>query len=244
MTESRRSTGGRVVRALYLNVASVDVCYGRATAIQDVSLSVSVGEMAFMIGRNGAGKTTLLKCIAGFLRPSKGEMTFDGKRIDKMTPEQIARTGIRYVAQDKKVFSTLSVRENIELAALGAGCSKEQALETVVSACPVLEKFLQARAGSLSGGQKQLLLTARALVGDPKLVLLDEPTEGLSASAISDIFQLLDSLRGKLSMVIVEQNLAVVERMADTVHVMKEGRLGHRVGRIDAAQLVELEASL
>jgi len=179
----------------------------------------------FMVGRNGAGKTTLLKTIAGFLTPFKGSILYEGKEITGLPPEKISSLGIRYIFQDKRVFTKLTVKENIEIAAYPTREKLSDAIERVVSLYPKLKGFLKMKAGSLSGGQRQILLIGRALIGDPRILLIDEPTEGLAAGIISDIFQLLCAMKGKTSMLIVEQNIPVVTRLADRICIMKEGYL-------------------
>ena len=208
-----------------LSVTSIDVSYGRAKVLHGISLKVENGEMAFIAGRNGAGKTTLLKSIAGFLKPSAGSILFEEKEIMGLAPEKVALLGIRYVFQDKRVFSQLTVKENLELAAYPVGEKISDAIAKVVNIYPKIEKFLNMRAGSLSGGQRQILLIGRALIGDPKLLLIDEPTEGLAAGTINDILNVLAMMRGKVSMVIVEQNLSVVGMLADKVFMMHEGKI-------------------
>ncbi len=208
-----------------LSVKNIDVSYGHAKVLHGISLQVDSGEMVFIAGRNGAGKTTLLKSIAGFLLPSAGSITFDGSSIMAVRPERVALSGIRYVFQDKRVFSNLSVRENLELAAYPVKESISDAIQKVVSIYPKIEKFLNLRAGSLSGGQRQILLIGRALIGNPKLLLIDEPTEGLAAGTINDILNVLSTMKGKVSMLIVEQNLSVVGMLADKVYMMKEGKI-------------------
>ncbi|MCR6633040.1 MAG: ATP-binding cassette domain-containing protein [Magnetospirillum sp.] len=210
---------------MILQVANLDVDYGKARAVSDVSLHVKPGEMLFLVGRNGAGKTTLLKTISGFIRPTAGTIDFDGADIAGLGAEQVALKGMRYVFQDKRVFSQLTVRENIELAAYPAGIRLADAIDTVVGIHPAIAKFLDSKAGGLSGGQRQLLLLGRALIGDPKLLLIDEPTEGLAQGTIREVFEVLDGMKGRLSMVIVEQNLSVVCRLADRVYAMREGRI-------------------
>jgi len=208
-----------------LGVSNIDVSYGHAKVLHGISLRVENGEMAFIAGRNGAGKTTLLKSIAGFLKPSTGSILFEGKEIMGLAPEKVALLGIRYVFQDKRVFSQLTVKENLELAAYPVGEKISDAIAKVVSIYPKIEKFLNMRAGSLSGGQRQILLIGRALIGDPKLLLIDEPTEGLAAGTINDILNVLAMMKGKVSMVIVEQNLSVVGMLADKVFMMHEGKI-------------------
>lgn len=208
-----------------LRVKNIDAAYGHAKVLHAISLEVNSGEMVFIAGRNGAGKTTLLKSIAGFLTPSTGSITFDDSSIVGLPAEKIALSGIRYVFQDKRVFSQLSVKENLELAAYPVKVSIADAIQKVVSIYPKIEKFLSLRAGSLSGGQRQILLIGRALIGNPKLLLIDEPTEGLAAGTINDILNVLATMKGKVSMLIVEQNLSVVGMLADKVYMMKEGKI-------------------
>ena len=135
--------------------------------IHDLNLTLAPGEMVFIVGRNGAGKTTLLKTIAGLIKPTQGEIVFDGRPVAGEPPEKLARRGFRFVAQDKKVFSSLSVRSNIELAAHGAGEPVEQAWKKAIEIYPKLEEFRALPAGRLSGGQREILLIGRALVGIP-----------------------------------------------------------------------------
>lgn len=208
-----------------LSVKDVNVAYGRAKVLHAISAEVDSGQMVFIAGRNGAGKTTLLKSIAGFIRPVDGSITFDGRTIIGLPPEKVALLGIRYVFQDKRVFSQLTVKENLELAAYPVKEKIGDAIARVVSIYPKIEKFLSLRAGSLSGGQRQILLIGRALIGDPKLLLVDEPTEGLAAGTINDILNVLATMKGKMSMVIVEQNLSVVGMLADKVYMMREGMI-------------------
>lgn len=208
---------------MLLDVKDLNVFYGKAQVVHDVSLSVDSGEMVFLVGRNGAGKTTLLKSITGFLSETSGEITFDGNDITSEKTESIARLGMRYVFQDKRVITKLTVRENILLAAHPFKEDRKTALDKVISIYPKIEEFWDLKAGGLSGGQRQLLLLGRALVGNPKLLLIDEPTEGLAAGIIEDVFNVLDKLKGAVSMLIVEQNLELVTRLADRIYAIREG---------------------
>ena len=208
-----------------LSVTGLDVAYGNAMALHGISMEVEPGQMVFVAGRNGAGKTTLFKSIAGFLVPRSGSILFEGKNIGGLPPEKVALLGIRYIFQDKRVFTKLTVRENLELAAYPVKANMKDAVEKVLQIYPKMEKFLSLSAGSLSGGQRQILLIGRALVGNPKLLLIDEPTEGLAAGTINDILNVLSLMRGKVSMVIVEQNLSVVGMLADKVYMVKEGKI-------------------
>jgi ABC-type branched-subunit amino acid transport system ATPase component len=212
-----------------LEIKGLDVAYGHAKALHDVSLKLKRGETSFIIGRNGAGKTTLLKTVTGLLKPLRGSITYEGRDISGLSPEKISLEGIRYVAQEKRVFGNLTVRENIELAAYGTGEPMERALERVVGLYPKIGNFLKTKAGQLSGGQRQILLIGRALVGDPKLLLIDEPTEGLAAIVIEDVTAILTGMKGRVSAMIVEQNLALVNRLSDRIFIMKEGKVEREI---------------
>ena len=228
-----------------LRVNNIDASYGHAKVLHDISLQVNSGEMVFIAGRNGAGKTTLLKSIAGFLTPSTGSITFDESSILGLKAEKIALSGIRYVFQDKRVFSRLTVKENLEIAAYPIKVSIADAIQKVVSIYPKIEKFLNLRAGTLSGGQRQILLIGRALIGNPKLLLIDEPTEGLAAGTINDILNVLSTMKGKVSMLIVEQNLSVVGMLADKVYMMKEGKIVQEVtDKVQMNDKIKLEQCL
>lgn len=228
-----------------LDVRGIDAYYGHAKVLHDVSLSVNRGEMAFVIGRNGAGKTTLLKTICGVIAPGRGTVQWDGQTISGLPAEKVAQRGIRMVAQDKKVFGSLSVRSNIELAAYACGEKVERAVDTVVSIYPKMRDLLNLKAGSLSGGQREILLIGRALVGNPKLLLIDEPTEGLAAVVIDDILRILCEMKSAVSALIVEQNLSVVGRLADKVFIMKEGKIERTItDRAEIANTHELERYL
>jgi ABC-type branched-subunit amino acid transport system ATPase component len=228
-----------------LQVTEVDVAYDGAKAVHGVNLELHRGEMVFVVGRNGAGKTTLLKAIAGLLPPVKGRIVFEGKEIQGLSAERIARLGIRFVAQEKKVFSGLTVRSNIELAAFGAGENPEAAIRKALQLYPDLNKFMHLHAGGLSGGQREILLIGRALSVRPNVVLIDEPTEGLAAVVIKDIFRILDGMREKTSAIIVEQNLSIVSKLADRVYVMKEGKIIRQLtDKAEIRNTAELEAYL
>ncbi len=212
-----------------LEIRNLDVAYGHAKVLHDVSFRIERGEMGFFIGRNGAGKTTLLKTIMGLLKAQKGAIHYQDKETIGMSPEELYSQGLRYVGQEKKVFSNLTVRENIEVAAFGSHESMDRALEKVMALYPKLKNFLNIKAGQLSGGQRQILLVGRALVGDPKFLLIDEPTQGLAAVVIEDIGVILKKLKKQVSAVIVEQNLAMVKYLADRVYILKEGKLAKEI---------------
>lgn len=208
---------------MLLTVTNLDVHYGHAKVLHNINLHLLKGEVICMVGRNGAGKTTLLKTIAGFLKPSQGSILFEQKPIQGLSPEKVSIMGIRYVFQDKRVFGELTVKENIELAAYPTQEKVSESIDRILNLYPRMEVLLDSKAKGLSGGQRQILLIGRALIGEPKLLLIDEPTEGLSAGIIEEILNVIMRMKGQLSMVIVEQNLSVVSRMADRVYIMKEG---------------------
>ena len=222
-----------------LDVNGIHAGYGRAMVLHDVSLQLKQGEMVFVVGRNGAGKTTLLKTIVGLIRPYKGLVSFDGKSTKGLAPEKLARMGVRYVAQEKKVFGHLTVRDNIQLAAYASGEDMPTAIQKATSIYPDLSHFLDNKAGGLSGGQREILLIGRALIGKPKLLLIDEPTEGLAAIVIDDILRILSQMKeADVSAIIVEQNLTAVNRLADRIYVMKEGKVIKQLSEIsDTSEL-------
>lgn len=229
-----------------LNVNGINAGYGRAMVLHDVSLKLKEGETVFIVGRNGAGKTTLLRTICGLMKPKQGTIDYRDENILGLAPEKLARKGFRFVAQDKKVFSDLTVRGNIELAAYAAGESISKAIEKVTSIYPDIKRFMDSKAGGLSGGQREILLIGRALVGDPRLFLIDEPTEGLAAIVIEDIFRILSRLKeDNVSALIVEQNLSVVARLADRIFIMKEGKIIREISeRSEMADTSALESYL
>ncbi|MGO9116352.1 MAG: ABC transporter ATP-binding protein [Desulfomonilaceae bacterium] len=208
---------------MLLSVESLDVRYGHAQVLHGVSLSLNEGELVCVVGRNGAGKTTLLRTIGGFMRPAGGTVKFRGERIEGLPLEKVARMGIRYVYQDKRVFGELTVRENLELAAYASGQNLDEAISKVLGIHPKMGTLLDSKAKGLSGGERQILLIGRALVGDPQLLLVDEPTEGLAAIIIGEIVDILLKMKNRVSMIVVEQNLSTVARLADRLYVMKEG---------------------
>jgi ABC-type branched-subunit amino acid transport system ATPase component len=229
-----------------LEVNGIHVAYGRAKVLHDVSLRLDRGEMVFIVGRNGAGKTTLLKSISGLMKPSQGRISYEAEEIKGLSPVKLAKRGMRYVAQDKKVFANLTVRGNIELAAYAAGEEMSSAISAVTNIYPDMAQFLESKAGGLSGGQREILLIGRAMIGKPKLLLIDEPTEGLAAIVIEDILRILRKMKEEnVSAIIVEQNLSVVSRLADRIYILKEGKVIREiVERVEIENTAELEAYL
>jgi len=205
-----------------LAVQDLHVSYGASQVLFDVHLSIRAGQLVTCVGRNGAGKTTLLRTVAGFLRPTSGSILFNGGSLIGLRPYQIARMGLKYVPQDKRVFSDLTVRENLELASHATG---DYDWAPVVEHFPRLKQLLDHKGGYLSGGERQMLMIGRALLGQPSLLLIDEPTEGLAPGLVDHLKDVLKALSRKTTLVIVEQNLPVVSAISDKIYAVKEGRI-------------------
>jgi ABC-type branched-subunit amino acid transport system ATPase component len=205
-----------------LTIDALSVSYGDSKALFDVSLRVAPGEVVACVGRNGAGKSTLLKCIGGFLRPSSGAIVSGGMNLVGMAGHAIARLGIKYIPQDKKVFSDLTVRENLEL---GSYASKDYDWTRVIDYFPKLKLLMDRKAGYLSGGERQMLMIGRAILGSPKLLLVDEPTEGLAPSIVAHLKDVFRDVSRSTALVIVEQNLPLVCAIAHRVYALNEGRI-------------------
>lgn len=205
-----------------LSVDDVNIAYGDLEVVFDVSMKVHPGEVVVLAGRNGAGKTTLFRTIAGFIKPRKGGILLNGENVLELQPHEIALKGVKYIHQDKKVFGSLSVKENLQLSSYA---TKDYNWDEVLRYFPKLNILMDRKAENLSGGEKQMLLMAMALLGEPSLVLMDEPTEGLAPSIINDLGRIFEQLRTRTTLFIVEQNLPLVAKIADRVYSMKEGRI-------------------
>ncbi len=205
-----------------LVVKGLDVSYGESKVLFDAHLSVKPGQVVACVGRNGAGKTTLLKSIAGFLRPTSGSITFDQTDLIGVKAYDIARMGLKYIPQDKKVFSDLTVRENLEL---GSYATKDYDWDQVTRLFPKLKSLMDRKGGYLSGGERQMLMIGRAILGSPKVLLIDEPTEGLAPSIVEQLKNVFKELSKRTALVIVEQNLSLVCTISDKVYALKEGRV-------------------
>lgn len=208
-----------------LTVKNVDLFYGAAQALREASLQAPIGKVTCLLGRNGVGKTTMLKAITGHLPVASGEIAWDNKPINALTPSARAQLGMGYVPQGREIFPLLTVKENLEtgLAALPRG--KRHITDEVFDLFPVLKDMLSRRGGDLSGGQQQQLAIARALVMQPKLLVLDEPTEGIQPSIIKDIAKVISYLRdkGNMAILLVEQYFDFAHELADHFVVMDRG---------------------
>lgn len=208
-----------------LNIANMSACYEESIILKDVSLTINKGQVVCLIGRNGVGKTTLLKSIMGLVKTPSGSVSLESKELIKMPTYRRALLGIGYVPQGRDIFPQLSVQENL---LLGLERNKEKHLdESVFELFPVLKTMLRKKGGTLSGGQQQQLAIARALVSRPKMLLLDEPTEGIQPSIIQEIARVVKALkeRGDISLLIVEQYIDFVMEVADYCYAMDKGRI-------------------
>lgn len=224
-----------------LVVEGLHVAYGEAQVLFDVHLAVPPGRLAACVGRNGAGKTTLLRTIAGFLRPRAGSVRYGGVDLVGRKPYEVARMGIRYVQQDKRVFADLTVRENLRLASYATG---DWDWDVVFKYFPRLKGLLDRKGGYLSGGERQMLMIGRALLGRPKVLLIDEPTEGLAPAVVEQLGRVFEELKGQTTLLMVEQNLPLVGRVADVVYAVKEGRVVAEITDPDAIRSGAVEAYL
>jgi len=205
-----------------LAVQGLNVSYGESKVLFDAGLRVKPGQVVTCVGRNGAGKTTLLKTIAGFLKPTSGSIIFNDTNLVGLMSYDIARMGLKYIPQDKKVFSDLTVRENLEL---GSYATKDYKWDQVTDHFPRLKSLMDRKGGYLSGGEKQMLMIGRAILGDPKVLLVDEPTEGLAPSIVAHLRNAFKELSKKAALVIVEQNLPLVCAISDKIYALKEGHI-------------------
>jgi len=213
-----------------LVVKALNQFYGGSHTLWDVDLSVNVGSRMCLIGRNGMGKTTLLKCVMGLLPTTSGEISFEGTDLLKCQPEDRARLGIGFVPQGREIFSHLTVEENLRI---GLGIRKGGARaipERVFELFPVLKQMLRRRGGDLSGGQQQQLSIGRALVLEPKLLILDEPTEGIQPNIVHEIGDIILRLNEEegLTVLLVEQKLPFARRVASEFCIIDKGRLVDR----------------
>ena len=215
--------------------------YGSAAVLHGVDVRAGEGEVAVLLGANGVGKTTTLNAIAGLIRPWSGTVTFDGRPIDRMGAERIVRLGLGMVPGPPGIFRDLSVVDNVRVGGFAAGKRGGDRLDRVMASFPVLADRSSQRAGSLSGGEQRMLAIARALMGDPKLLLVDEASMGLSPAMVSNVLRLLDEIRREdITILMAEQNVAALD-IADRAFVLERGR----VARTDeGAALAQTRADL
>lgn len=214
-----------------LHVAQLNQFYGGSHILRDVALDVSVGQVSCLLGRNGVGKTTLLKCLMGVLPIKSGQIEWQGQPIDRLAPHQRVARGMAYVPQGREIFARLTVEENLLMGLSRLpGKQARQIPEEVYAMFPVLKDMKNRRGGDLSGGQQQQLAIGRALVSQPKLLILDEPTEGIQPSIIKLIGQVIKQLaaRGDMAILLVEQYYDFAAELADQYLVMERGEVVRR----------------
>jgi branched-chain amino acid transport system ATP-binding protein len=205
-----------------LDVEAIHTYYGDSHVLHGVSLRVEAGEAVAVLGRNGAGKTTAIRSIVGFTPPRAGRVVFEGQAIERWPPYRIARRGLALVPQGRRIFAPLSVRENLLLGARAPGFT----LERIYALFPRLREREQQSGGTLSGGEQQMLAIGRALLTNSRLILLDEPSEGLAPLIVREIGRILLALKAeRLSLLLVEQNYHLALRVADRVYVMSKGQI-------------------
>ncbi|HET9923038.1 MAG TPA: ABC transporter ATP-binding protein [Methylomirabilota bacterium] len=212
---------------MLLRAESITAGYGKMAILHDVTVEVRVGEMVSVIGPNGAGKSTAFKTIVGFLRPTGGRVRFDGQDIAGLRPDQVLHRGLAYVPQGRIVFPQMTVLENLEMGAYieRDGRRVREALERVYALFPILAERRSQKAGTMSGGEQQMVAIGRALMTTPKLILLDEPSLGLAPKFVSLIFdKLVEMKRAGYTMMVVEQNAAKALAVADRGYVLELGR--------------------
>ena len=205
--------------------------YGKSHVLQGISLHVAAGELVTLLGRNGAGKTTTLKCIAGVVRPSGGQVRFAGQDIQGLAPHRIARAGVCLVPEHRGIFKLLTVEENLML---GQRKSSPWQLADVYRIFPRLQERRRNGGAELSGGEQQMLAIARALMNDPKLLMLDEPVEGLAPVIVEEIVAQLKTIKAAgVTILLVEQNLEVCTQLADRHYIIEQGRIVYESSNAD-----------
>jgi branched-chain amino acid transport system ATP-binding protein len=208
-----------------LEVDDLHAYYGKSHILQGVTFRVGAGEIVSLLGRNGAGRSTAVKTIMGQVRPV-GCIRFRGTRIDGLPPHQIARKGLGYVPEDREIFPTLSVRENLLLGMKSARAFGRWSFDDVFGLFPMLRERVDAPGGVLSGGEQQMLTICRTLMGDPDLVMIDEPTEGLAPRVVEQVRGLLEQVAARgVSILLIEQKLTIALAISHRVYVMGQGRI-------------------
>jgi branched-chain amino acid transport system ATP-binding protein len=210
-----------------LAVKGLHAFYGRAHILHGVSLEARPGEVVALLGRNGAGKSTAMKAIMGLVTPAEGEVSFDGTRIERLPPYKIARLGLGYVPEERRVFTELSVMENLEVGRQGA---RDKAptwnAEKLFALFPNLGRMRERPGGSMSGGEQQMLTIARTLMGNPRCVLLDEPSEGLAPIIVEQMGHSIRALKAEgMCVVLSEQNLHFCQSVADRAYIIEKGQI-------------------
>ncbi|HHV96318.1 MAG TPA: ABC transporter ATP-binding protein [Clostridiaceae bacterium] len=211
-----------------LELNNIDVHYGVIHALKNISLKVEKGEIVTLIGANGAGKTTTLRTISGLIKPSKGTITFKGQRIDGASAPEIVKAGISHVPEGRRIFPDMTVRENLELGAFLRKDKDEiqKDMELVFARFPILKNRSKQNAGTLSGGEQQMLAIGRALMARPELLLMDEPSMGLAPLLVNEIFSIIKEINEQgTTILLVEQNANIALSIADRAYVIETGSI-------------------
>lgn len=222
---------------MILTVEKINTFYGDSHILFDVDLTIAEGEVVSLLGRNGAGKTTTLRSIMGLTPPRAGSVRWLGEEVQRLKPHEIARKGVGFVPEDRRIFSRLSVEENLEIGAFKLERESGWTLERIYGLFPKLEQLKAHKGNELSGGEQQMLAIARALMGAPRLVLLDEPSEGLAPAIVKDVGEMIGTLRDEgIAVLLVEQNTRFACRLSDRVYIIDNGRVrfGGTVAELEA----------
>lgn len=219
----------RSVSEALLQVKNLSAGYGGSSVLQDVAFELASGEMVALVGRNGVGKTTFVRTLVGVLQPQSGEIRYDGREVSRWPIHQRARAGLRFVAEDRGLFPNLTVRENLDVAAMYSRDSRNTAaVEQALDRFPKLTQRSYQEAGSLSGGEQRMLALARALVSGPRVLVVDEFSEGLQPSITQELAAaLVQANSDGLAIVLVEQNVRLALRLAERAYIMEKGRMVH-----------------
>jgi branched-chain amino acid transport system ATP-binding protein len=224
-------SGGASPASPLIAVEGIHTYYGKSHILHGVSLEVGPGEVVGLLGRNGVGKSTTLKTVMGLVSPSQGEIRYEGRAITGLAPHRLARLAIGYVPEDRRIFRLLTVMENLRTGLDRAGVDerrKHALLDKIYQYFPVLADRRNQAGGTLSGGEQQMLAIARAMMLEPKIILLDEPTEGLMPRMVSQIRQIIEALhREGVAILLVEQNVPLTLEASDRVYIMEKGAIRH-----------------
>jgi branched-chain amino acid transport system ATP-binding protein len=228
-----------------LEAHGVNSAYGRAQILYDLSLSAQRGEVVVLLGRNGAGKSTTLKTLIGLVRPRAGEISFDGRRIERFEPYQIARLGLGYVPEDRRIFTDLSVMENLEVGRQAPRTGAPQwTPEKVFGLFPHLAGMRERRGAHMSGGEQQMLTIARTLMGNPCAILLDEPSEGLAPVIVEQMAKTILELKQEgLCVLLSEQNLHFANLVADRAYIIEKGHIRYQGTMAELAANEQMRAA-
>ena len=209
-----------------LETIDIHTYYGESYVLRGVSLQISEGSVVALLGRNGMGKTTAIRSIIGFTPPRRGQIVFQGKEIKDLSPDKIAKLGIGLVPQGRYIFPSLSVKENLTMSARGAGKTDSWSLDKVYALFPILKERASSRGTLLSGGEQQMLAIGRALMTNPQLILMDEPSEGLAPLIVKEVGKIISQLKQKgFSILLVEQNLPMALKVADDLYILSNGEV-------------------